>query len=72
VLRIRIRDEQPGSYFLELRNFFWVKILKVFDADPIRDGKNSDLGWKKVGSGVRDINIPDSQHCLSVVIFKRK
>jgi hypothetical protein len=30
-----IRDEQPRSYFLELRNpFFWVKILKFFDADP--------------------------------------
>jgi hypothetical protein len=30
-----IRDEQPGSYFLELRNHFLeVKILKFFDADP--------------------------------------
>jgi hypothetical protein len=33
-----IRDEQPGSYFLELRNhffaFFGVKILKLFDEDP--------------------------------------
>jgi hypothetical protein len=39
-------DEQPGSYFLELRKpFFWVKILKFFDADP---------GWEKVGSGIRD------------------
>ncbi len=60
-----IRDEQPGSYFLELRNhffgFFGVKILKFFDADPgsgmetVRiqdpDGKKSDPG-----SGV---NIPD-------------
>jgi hypothetical protein len=40
-----IRNEQPGSYFLELRNhffgFFGVKILKFFDEDPgsgIRDG----------------------------------
>ncbi len=51
-----IRDEQPGSYFLELRNHFLgcfgVKILKFFDADPgsemetvrIRDGKKSDPG----------------------------
>jgi hypothetical protein len=40
-----IRNKQPGSYFLELRNhFFWVKIL---DADP-------DSGWKKFGSGIRD------------------
>jgi hypothetical protein len=62
-----IRDEQPGSYFLELRNhsfaFFGVKILKFFDEHPgsgmetvrIRDGKKSDPG-----SG---INIPDPQHC---------
>jgi hypothetical protein len=62
---IRIRDEQPGSYFLELRNnffaFFGVKILKLFDEDPgsgmetvrIWDGKKSDPG-----SG---INITDPQ-----------
>jgi hypothetical protein len=32
--------------FRELRNLFlWVKILKLFDADP---------GWKKFGSGIRD------------------
>jgi hypothetical protein len=45
-----------------LETIFWVKILKLFDAYPgsgIRDGKNSDPGWKKVGSG---INIPDPQH----------
>jgi hypothetical protein len=43
-----------------LKPFFWVKILKFFDADPgrkkiasgmeksqIRDGKKSDPGWKK-------------------------
>ncbi len=43
-----IRDEQPGSCFLEHRNNFWVKILQFFDADPesemetirIRDGKS--------------------------------
>jgi hypothetical protein len=38
---IRIRDEQPGSYFFEPRPFFGVKILKFFDADP---------RWKKFGS----------------------
>ncbi len=38
-------DGQPGSYFGELRNHFWVKILKFFDADP---------GWEKIGSGIRD------------------
>jgi hypothetical protein len=35
---MRIRDKQPGSYFLELRNHFFgcfgVKILKFLDADP--------------------------------------
>jgi hypothetical protein len=52
-------DEQPGSYFQELRNHLErkerkkkhflkpVKILQFFDAD--------------LGSG---INIPDPQHCL--------
>jgi hypothetical protein len=59
----------------ELTNhFLGVKILKFFDADPvtgiekirIRDlgWKNSDPGWKKVGSVIRDINIPDPQHWL--------
>jgi hypothetical protein len=41
-----IRDEQPGSYFLELRNHFF----------GIRDGGSSDpgSGMEKVGSGIRD------------------
>jgi hypothetical protein len=29
-----IRDEQPRSYFPELRNHFLGLILKFFDADP--------------------------------------
>ncbi len=63
--RSGIRDEQPGSYFLELtNNFFGVKILKFFDADTgsgIRDPGWRQFGsgirdprWKKVGSGIRD------------------
>jgi hypothetical protein len=60
-----IRDEQPGSYFPELRNhFFGVKILKFFDAYPgsgMETVRIRDPGWKKVGSG---INISDPQHCL--------
>ncbi len=61
----------PDHIFWSLEtNFFWVKILKFFDADPgsgmetvrIRDGKKSDPG-----SG---INIPDPQH-WSVVLFER-
>jgi hypothetical protein len=50
-IRIRIRDEQPGSNFRELRNNFLVTMLKFFDVDP---------EWKKFGSG---INIPDPQPC---------
>jgi hypothetical protein len=56
-----IRDEQPGSYFLELRNHFFcflgVKILKFFDEDPesgVETVRIRDPGWKKVGSGIRD------------------
>ncbi len=64
---IRIRDEQPGSYFLELRNhflLFWG--LKFLNSLRIRDP-----GWRQFGSGIRDgkksdpgsgINIPDPQH----------
>jgi len=63
-----IRDEQPGSYFLELRNHFFaflgVKILKFFDEDPgsgMETVRIRDPGWKKVRSGK---NIPDPQHWL--------
>jgi hypothetical protein len=46
--------EQPGSYSLELRKqFFGVKILKFFDADPgsgMETVRIRDPGWKKVGS----------------------
>jgi hypothetical protein len=54
-------------------HFFWVKILKFFDADPgsgmekfrIRHGKNTDPGF--------GINIPDPQHCAEVkkISFKK-
>ncbi len=51
-----IRDEQPGSYFLELRNdffwFFWVKMLKFFDADP-------GSGIRDPGSGMETVRIRD-------------
>jgi hypothetical protein len=60
-----IRDEQPGSYFLKLRNhfcgFFGVKIPYLNSFMQIRDGDSSDPGWKKVGSGIQD-KIPDPQH----------
>ncbi len=53
----RIRDEQSGSYFLELtETIFWVKF---FDADPGPGSGNEtirirDPGWEKVGSWIRD------------------
>jgi hypothetical protein len=54
-----IRDEQPESYFLELRNhyfaFFGVKILKFFNEDPasgMETVRIRDPGWKK--SQIRD------------------
>jgi hypothetical protein len=45
-----IRNEQPGSYFLELRNHFLGlkylnSLMRILDPDP---------GWKKFGSGIRD------------------
>jgi len=60
-IRIRIQDEQPRSYFRELKKqFFGLKIHKIFYVDP---------GWKKLGSGmakkvgygIRDKH-PDWQH----------
>jgi hypothetical protein len=57
-IRIRSRDEpQPES----LETIFWVKLLKSLMR--IRDGKNSDPGWNKFGSG---LNIPDPQYCNRV------
>ncbi len=44
-IRIRIRDEQPGSYIRDLGNNFWgKKILQFFDADPIRDPESFSPG----------------------------
>jgi hypothetical protein len=62
---IRIRDELPGSYFLELRNQFFGLKYKFFDEDPgsgmgkirIQDGKKSGPGY--------EINVPDPQHWFS-------
>jgi hypothetical protein len=43
-----IRDEQPGSYFLELGNqFFGLKYLNSLM-------RIRDPGWKQFGSGIRD------------------
>jgi hypothetical protein len=66
-----IRDEQPGSYFLELRNHFFaflgVKILKFFEKDPgsrMETVRIRDPGWKKLDPG-SGISIPDPPHWLS-------
>jgi hypothetical protein len=56
-VRIRIRDDQSGSYFLELGSDFLGKILIFFDADPgsgMEKIWTRELGWKKVGSGIQD------------------
>jgi hypothetical protein len=67
---IRIRDEQPGSYFLELRNHFFAFLGFKYLNSLMRI---RDPGWRQFGSGIRDgkksdpgsgINIPDPPHCL--------
>ena len=63
-----IRDEQPGSYFLELRNhffgFFGVKILKFFDEDP---------GWRQFGSRMEKSRIRDrDKHPGSATLVANK
>ncbi len=45
-IRIRIWDEQPGSYSNCLETIFWVKILKFFYAMRIK--KNLDPGWATI------------------------
>ncbi len=61
------QDPDPGwrtqiiLYFHEPRNhFFGLKYLSSFMR--IRDGKNSDPGWKKISDQGTGINIPDPQH----------
>jgi hypothetical protein len=50
---IRIRDEQPGSYFRELRNhFLGIKYLNFLM-------RPRDPEWKKFGSGKEKIRIRD-------------
>ncbi len=69
----RIRDVQPGPYFLELRNhFFGVKILEFFDADPgsgMETVQIRDTGWKKVGSKIRDKH-PGSATLVKICFFQ--
>ncbi len=48
---IRIRDEQPGSYFLELRNHFFTFLGLKYLNSLLRI---RDPGWRQFGSGIRD------------------
>jgi hypothetical protein len=54
----------PDHISERLETIFWVKILKLFDADP-DPGSGTfltrDPVWKKFGS---KINIPDPQHLM--------
>jgi hypothetical protein len=56
--KIRIRDEHPRSFFRELRNSLWVKILHSFMRIWVRDLFDLDPGWKNSGPG-SGLNIPD-------------
>jgi hypothetical protein len=65
---VKKQDPDPLSYFRELRNNFLG--LKYFNSFMrIRDGKNSDPGWKNSDPG---IITPDPQHWLSFLILKVK
>jgi hypothetical protein len=66
---IRIRDEQSGSYFLELRkHFFGLKY-----GSGIRDGNKSDLGsriWDKhPGSATLDGLMIDNKYPFSICLI---
>jgi hypothetical protein len=61
-VKIRIRDEHPGSNFRELRNnFLDYKYLNSLMQirDPGSENFDPGSGMEKFGSG---INIPDQQH----------
>jgi hypothetical protein len=72
-----IRDEQPGSYILELRNIFLVFFgLKYLNSLM----RIRDPGWRHFGSGIRNgkkldpgsgINLPDPQHRQKLFNFRQ-
>jgi hypothetical protein len=66
---MRIRDEQPGSYFQELRNqFFGLKYLHYLM-------RIRDPGWKKFGSGIRDKHLESATllcPCSTYKIYLRR
>ncbi len=58
-IKIRIRDEHPGSYFRELKTIFWgLEILKLFYADLESFWPWIwDPGWKKFGSSTPEYKL---------------
>jgi hypothetical protein len=55
----------PDHISESIETIFWVKILKVFDADPGFEKKfGSGSGMEKNSDPGSGINIPDPQHCL--------
>ena len=60
---IRIRDEQSGPHFLELRNHFLFNTWSLWCGSGIRDGKIQIWDGKKLDPRFL-INIPDPQHCF--------
>jgi hypothetical protein len=71
--KIRIQDEQPGSYFQSLETVFWIKYLNSLMR--IRDPR-----WKRCGSGMEKSRIITARDylCLSNAglektrVFKKK
>ncbi len=72
-----IREKQPASYFLELRNhIFGLKYLnslkRVRDPESkIEKVRIRDPGWKKVGSGIRDRKKHPGSATLDVILMRR-
>ena len=66
-----IRDEQPGSYFLELRNHFFAFLgLKYLNSlMRIRDGDSSDPGSGMEKSRIRDKHPGSATLILCFSIF---
>ncbi len=62
-IRIRIRDEQSGSYFLELRNHF----LVLKDLNSLM--RNRDMVWKKFESGMKKSPIRDKHSGSATLLW---
>jgi hypothetical protein len=61
----------PDHISESLKTIFWVKILKILDADPVSGmEKHSDPGWKNSDLG-SEINIPDPLTVLCISILFR-